>query len=50
VARYVERGGALLIAAGPPYPGAYILYNTPLGGVLPGGRRAKWWTASSRRN
>ena len=36
VARYVERGGALLIAAGPPYPGAYILYNTPLGGVLPG--------------
>ncbi len=36
VARYVENGGALLIAAGPPYPGAYILYNTPLGGVLPG--------------
>ncbi len=36
VARYVERGGALLIAAGPPYPGAYILYNTPLGGVLQG--------------
>jgi hypothetical protein len=36
VARYVEKGGALLIAAGPPYPGAYILYNTPLGGVLPG--------------
>jgi len=36
VARYVEKGGALLIASGPPYPGAYILYNTPLGGVLPG--------------
>ncbi len=36
VARYVERGGALLIASGPPYPGAYMLYNTPLGGVLPG--------------
>ena len=36
VARYVEKGGALLIAAGPPYPGAYMLYNTPLGGVLPG--------------
>src|SRR6185436_6460105 len=31
VARYVEKGGALLIAAGPPIPGAYILYNTPLG-------------------
>ncbi len=36
VARYVERGGALLIAAGEPYPGSYLLYNTPLGGVLPG--------------
>ena len=36
VARYVEQGGALLIASGPPYPGAYMLYNTPLGGVLPG--------------
>jgi hypothetical protein len=36
VARYVEKGGALLIAAGPPYPGSYLLYNTPLGGVLPG--------------
>ena len=36
VARYVEKGGALLVAAGPPYPGAYMLYNTPLGGVLPG--------------
>lgn len=36
VARYVERGGALLIAAGPPYSGSYLLYNTPLGGVLPG--------------
>ena len=36
VARYVEKGGALLIASGPPYAGAYILYNTPLGGVLPG--------------
>lgn len=36
VARYVEKGGALLIAAGPPYAGSYLLYNTPLGGVLPG--------------
>ncbi len=32
----MERGGALLIAAGEPYPGSYLLYNTPLGGVLPG--------------
>jgi hypothetical protein len=36
VARYVERGGALLVASGPPYLGAYLLYDTPLGGVLPG--------------
>ncbi len=36
VARYVERGGALLIAAGPPYPGSELLYNTPLVSVLPG--------------
>ncbi|MEQ1781750.1 MAG: hypothetical protein ABMA14_10345, partial [Hyphomonadaceae bacterium] len=36
VARYVEQGGALLVAAGPSYPGAYRLYDTPLGGVLPG--------------
>jgi hypothetical protein len=36
VARYVENGGALLVAAGPPYPDAYLLYNTPLAAVLPG--------------
>lgn len=36
VARYVEQGGALLIAAGPPYEGSTPLYNTPLIGVLPG--------------
>jgi hypothetical protein len=36
VARYVEQGGALLIAAGPPYEGSTPLYNTPLTGVLPG--------------
>jgi hypothetical protein len=36
VARYVENGGALLVAAGPPYPDADLLYNTPLAAVLPG--------------
>lgn len=36
VARYVENGGALLVAAGPPYPGSEQLYNTPLVSVLPG--------------
>ncbi len=36
VARYVENGGALLIASGPSYPDSYLLYNTPLASVLPG--------------
>jgi hypothetical protein len=36
VARYVEQGGALLIAAGPPYQGSTPLYNTSLASVLPG--------------
>jgi hypothetical protein len=38
IARYVENGGALLVAAGPPYndPDAVPLYNTPLASVLPG--------------
>jgi hypothetical protein len=36
VARYVERGGALMIASGPHYEDADLLYHTPLGAVLPG--------------
>ncbi len=36
IARYVENGGALLIAAGPPYDAADALYNTALASVLPG--------------
>jgi hypothetical protein len=36
VARYVERGGALLVAAGPPYEDSPMLYETPLVSVLPG--------------
>jgi hypothetical protein len=36
VARYVERGGALLVAAGPTYPDSAMLYQTPLVSVLPG--------------
>ena len=38
IARYVENGGALLVAAGPPYadPDAIPLYSTPLASVLPG--------------
>ncbi|MBI1341037.1 hypothetical protein GC169_12620 [bacterium] len=36
IARYVEQGGALMIAAGPPYPDSELLYRTPLAAVLPG--------------
>jgi hypothetical protein len=34
VADYVERGGAVLIAAGPDFADSEGLYNTPLGSVL----------------
>jgi hypothetical protein len=35
VARYVERGGAVLVAAGDDYASPLSLYKTPLGAVLP---------------
>ncbi len=35
IARYVESGGALLIAAGPPFATSASLYRTPLSAVLP---------------
>ncbi|MBA4783583.1 MAG: hypothetical protein H2045_10245 [Rhizobiales bacterium] len=35
IARYVEEGGALLIAAGPDYADASSIYQTPLAPVLP---------------
>ncbi|MBV9522083.1 MAG: hypothetical protein JO010_04785 [Alphaproteobacteria bacterium] len=35
VARYVENGGALLVAAGPDFGTVTSLYRTPLGAVLP---------------
>ncbi|MCG8440296.1 MAG: hypothetical protein MI723_00660, partial [Caulobacterales bacterium] len=35
IARYVEGGGALLIAAGPPFASVYSLHRTPLAAVLP---------------
>ncbi|MGB3456638.1 MAG: hypothetical protein WBG08_08310 [Litorimonas sp.] len=35
IARYVEDGGALLLATGPAYPSTDSLYLTPLAGVLP---------------
>ncbi|MBF9028878.1 hypothetical protein HKCCE3408_00600 [Rhodobacterales bacterium HKCCE3408] len=36
VRRYVEEGGALLVAAGPDYASADSLYRTPLSTILPG--------------
>ena len=35
IARYVEQGGALLVAAGDDFAGAASLYKTPLAPVLP---------------
>ena len=35
IARYVEGGGALLVAAGPGFAGPDSLYRTPLAAVLP---------------
>lgn len=35
IAEYVERGGALLTAVGPPFASPYSLYRTPLSAVLP---------------
>ncbi|MGH6718404.1 MAG: hypothetical protein ACREER_03730 [Alphaproteobacteria bacterium] len=35
IARFVEQGGALLIAAGPDFASPLSLYNTPLGPLLP---------------
>ena len=36
IARYVDEGGALLVAVGPKFASPLSLYNTPLGAVLPG--------------
>ena len=35
IADYVEKGGALLDATGPPFAGSLSLYRTPLGRVMP---------------
>jgi len=35
ISRYVEDGGALLLAAGPPFSGPMSLYRSPLASVLP---------------
>jgi hypothetical protein len=41
VARYVERGGAVLIAAGPDYASANSIYRSPLADILPGAPTAQ---------
>ena len=35
VARYVENGGAILIATGPAFASPYSIYRTPLAAILP---------------
>ncbi len=35
VARYVEKGGAVLAAAGPAFASPFSIYRTPLAGILP---------------
>ena len=35
IVRYVEEGGALLVASGPAYAGAESLFRTPLSDILP---------------
>src|SRR5690606_33733731 len=37
VRNYVEKGGAVLVAAGPEYASVDSLYRSPLGGILPAG-------------
>jgi hypothetical protein len=41
IARYVERGGAVLEAAGPEFAESNSLYYTPLGAILPGAPSGK---------
>jgi hypothetical protein len=41
VRAYAEKGGAVLIAAGPDYAGAESLYRSPLGAVLPAAPTAR---------
>jgi len=41
IRQYAERGGAVLIAAGPDFAGADSLYRSPLGDVMPGAPTAR---------
>ncbi len=48
VARYVEKGGALLVVAGPEFAGPYSLARTPLSSVLPARSLSKIETRAFR--
>ncbi|PIE11923.1 MAG: hypothetical protein CSA72_02070 [Rhodobacterales bacterium] len=41
IQRYVEDGGAILVAAGPDFAGADSLWRSPLGNILPGSPTAR---------
>ncbi|WP_226779670.1 hypothetical protein [Oceaniglobus trochenteri] len=41
IRQYVERGGAVLVAAGPDFAGADSIYRSPLGDVLPAAPTAR---------
>lgn len=41
IRRYVEDGGAVLVAAGPAYAGVDSLYRSPLGDIMPGAPTAR---------
>ena len=41
VARYVEDGGAVLVAAGPDFASAYSIYRSPLAEILPAAPTAR---------
>ena len=41
IRQYVERGGAVLVAAGPDFAGADSIFRSPLGDVMPGAPTAR---------
>ncbi len=41
IRQYVERGGAVLVAAGPDFAGAASIFRSPLGDIMPGAPTAR---------
>ena len=50
VARYVEKGGAVLVSAGDDYASPLSLYRTPLGQILPAVPTGAWSRSPSSRS